>query len=867
MSRKKIIRSQFKQILFIIAAFFLMVTLGGFFVSSVIRKQSSATVSVALQETEKTIRAYLREPKIAFDNIYTAVADMLDRGDSQEAVKNYLAQTADMLTGQENGIQGFTAVYGFIGGEFLSNIDMGEDYVPQQRPWYQTAIRSSGAEYTAPYTDLKTGLTILSLTREIYGKSGKYYGVMALDIDISWLTEYAESLSFTEGGYGMIVNQHLYTLAHPLNEYRNVSLQELGEDYAEISDMLRTDREVSAVNIKDTDGGRVIVFFKKLYNGWFVGVVMPVDSYYSELYTAIFVLAVLGIVLAAILSCIMLRLSGDKIRADEENRAKTSFLARMSHEIRTPLNAIIGIAQIELQNGGLPEERAAALEKIYNSGGSLLVIINDILDMSKIESGRLELNVAEYDMPSLINDAVQMNVVRIGQKPIRFILEVDENLPSRLFGDELRIKQILNSLLTNAVKNADEGGVKLTVTHSSHEETVILRMTAEYGGRAADPDDFDMLITRKLVAIMGGETEEKDGAFTVTVKQKNVAESTAIGADLADRLRGLTYRRNNRSAELQTVREPMPYGKVLVVDDVETNLYVAESFLAPYKIKTETAMSGFEALDKVNGGKVYDIVFMDHMMPIMDGIETVRKMRAGGYDGAIVALTANALVGNEKLFAEKGFDGFIPKPIDSHRLDEVLNEFIRSRHPEEAGKHTAEPITATKPEVSEKLLQIFRRDAEKAINTLRETIANGDAKLYTTTVHAMKSALANVGEQDKSDAAARLERAGRDGDTAYIKANTEVFIKMLERLTESIPQAAVTDTPPTNMSQDYLKAQLALIEKACHDYDDETAYAALDRIKDCAAAEEIRDMLFLHSDFDGAAEAAAKLITESTNKQ
>jgi len=723
MNWKKIAKFQFKQILFIIAAFFLMVTLGGFFVSSVIRRQSSSTVTVALNETEKTILAYLREPKIAFDNICTAVIDMLDRGDSQEAVLSYLTQTSDMLTGQEDGIQGFTDVYGLIRGEFLSENDMGGDFIPQQMPWYQTAIRSKEAEYTAPYTDPKTGVVLMSLAREIYGKSGEYYGVMALDIDLSWLTDYAGSLSFAEGGYGMIVNQHLYTLAHPIEKYRNASLRELGADYAEISDMLRTGREVSAVKIKDTDGKRAIVFFKKLYNGWFVGVAMPVNSYYAQLYTAIFVLAVLGIVLAAILSHILLRLSGDKMRADEENRAKTSFLARMSHEIRTPLNAIIGIAQIQLQKEDLPEEYAEYFEKIYNSGENLLGVIKDILDMAKIDSGA--------EIPG------------------------------------------------NTIPYAPAPKPNQSVT-----------------------------------------------------------------------------------------REPMPYGKVLVVDDVETNLYVAETLLHEYELEIETAASGFAAIDKVNGGMVYDIIFMDHMMPFMDGIETVRKLRAGGYKGAIVALTANALAGNDKMFAEKGFDGFISKPIDPRQLDDVLNRFIRSCHPDEAGKYKAKTEPPVIAAMNPKIFEIFCRDAEKAIVTLRETAETDNLKLYATTAHAMKSASANVGEHEISESAAKLERAALDGDKAYISSGTEFFINSLETFIKKFrPEPGnEADDLPVNEDRAFLTKQMTVFKQACADYDDARAYAALDTLngklwkKETAAKiEELRDALFLHSDFEGAAAMADEL--------
>lgn len=901
MGWKKTLHTNHAQVLFVCAAFALMVIIGGFFVGDILRTESLKTVEVALDESEKTIRAYLREPVIAFDNIYTAVADMLDKDESQEAIQRYLEQTSAMLAEQDRGITGFQDVYGFIRDEMVTgtDVDLGDDYIPQQRPWYQLAIRNYNSQYTAPYIDADTGRVVVSLSREIYGASGDYYGVLAMDINILWLMEYAESLQFADGGYGMIVNQYLYILAHPKSEFVNIPIQQLGAGYERIATMLRTNQEVSAQEIKDYDSTRSIIFFKALYNGWRIGVVMPTNSYYSELYRAILLLVILGGILAFILSYILLRLSGAKELADEKSKAKSSFLASMSHEMRTPMNAIIGISQIQLQKGGLSDESADAFEKIYSSGSSLLGIINDILDLSKIETGKMEIVPAEYDTPSLINDAVRLNTVRIGSKPIEFLLDADKNLPAKLYGDELRLKQILNNLLSNAIKYTEKGYVKLSVSHTHQGEDVDLCFSVEDTGQGLLPEDKDRLfseferfnteanlategtgiglsITKRLVGMMDGSIEVeseygKGSVFTVTVKQKAM-KCGAIGEELAKQLQSFNFKSERRLAKLQISHEPMPYGKVLLVDDVETNLYVAEGLLAPYKLKIETAVSGFAALDKIKSGQCYDIIFMDHMMPLMDGIETTKKIRGLGYKAAVIALTANALSGSDKLFMENGFDGFVSKPIDIYELNAVLNEFVRDKYPEEAEKYKSETTAraaAVQPEgLNPKLLEIFRRDAQNAISTLRESVAGGSIKLFTTTVHAMKSALANIGENEKSEAAAALEDAGIKGDTVFISANTGAFIESLDNLIKSIIPAESAIDADGEPDEDivYLIEQLRVIELACDDYDDTAAYTALDLLKEkgwrketAAALENIRDMLFLHSDFEGAAEQAIAL--------
>jgi signal transduction histidine kinase/DNA-binding response OmpR family regulator len=595
----------------------------------------------------------------------------------------------------------------------------------------------------------------------------------------------------------------------------------------------------------------------------------------------------------------------EKEKAETANRTKSGFLATMSHEIRTPMNAIIGVAQIQLQKENLPDEYASAFQMINNSGNNLLGIINDILDLSKIETGKLELNLSEYDVPSLINDTVQLNIVRIGSKPIEFTLDLDENLPSRLYGDELRLKQILNNLLSNAIKYTEKGQVKLTVNHKAAGEHITLcfmvedtgqgmkgedkqRLFSEYlrfnaeANRTTEGTGLGLNITRNLVQMMNGtitvESEYGKGSvFTVMVKQKAVEApdgGPTIGAEAAQRLRTFTFTGDRQIARLRITRELMPYGSVLVVDDLDTNLYVAEGMLSPYQLKIETANSGFAAIEKIENGKKYDIVFMDHMMPKMDGIETTEKLRAMGYQGVIVALTANALVGNDEMFSQHGFDGFIPKPIDVRHLNTILNKFIRDKYPQEAEKYRMSEAPQTAPaapdETKAKLLQIFRLDAEKAILTLRETASSrSDIKLLTTTAHAMKSALANIGETEKSKEAAALEQAGLNGDRNYIAANTDNFIKTLESLIKEIGSARAAETAEDAVVAEdaaCLKEQLNIIKTACAQYDDTTAYAALDRLKEkpwkpetAAAIEKIRDMLFLHSDFDGAAELAAAL--------
>jgi len=395
--------------------------------------------------------------------------------------------------------------------------------------------------------------------------------------------------------------------------------------------------------------------------------------------------------------------------AQNANTAKSKFLANISHEIRTPMNVILGVTESYLQNENVPQEYQDGYEKIYNAGELLLHIINDILDLSKIDSGKFDLVPLKYETASLINDAAHMNTIRFQHKPIKFILLVDEDIPLELIGDELRIKQILNNLLSNAFKYTDAGKVTLSfsVEKPSHESQInlIIRvsdtgqgMTAEQvkllfeeyirfnseSNRNISGTGLGMAITHNLVSMMNGKlsVDSAPGRGTViTVRiPQGLAGSGTIGREAAEKFKAFKFTTASQKKIRKIDREPMPYGRVLVVDDMKSNLDVAVLLLSPYQLQIEIAESGREAIALIKKKKEYDIIFMDHMMPDMDGIETTRKIRALGYKLPVFALTANALAWKQGAFLENGFDGYIFKPIDIRQLNDTLNKYVRDKY-------------------------------------------------------------------------------------------------------------------------------------------------------------------------------------------
>ncbi|MCL1906171.1 MAG: ATP-binding protein [Clostridiales bacterium] len=431
---------------------------------------------------------------------------------------------------------------------------------------------------------------------------------------------------------------------------------------------------------------------------------------FSMVYNTISLIASMGLNALAYSFCMfcvknLQALTEAKNEAYLAAKAKGDFLANMSHEIRTPLNAVIGLTEAELRRK-LPDSNLENLRKIHSSGTLLLGIINDILDMSKIESGKFDLIPAEYVFADMICETANLNMVRIGTKPIEFSVSVEETIPCRLIGDELRIKQLLSNLLSNSFKYTREGNVELRVSWSSENGGARLFFAVEDTGMGIRDEDLKKLfseyaqvnkktnrgiegtglglsICKGLTGLMGGNISAQSeygrgSVFSVDIWQ-GIVDTTPVGAAVAAALKDFTYIPEQNEQGVEYI--PMPYAKVLVVDDLEINLEVAACSMEPYGMQVDCVENGASAIQRVNdGGVEYDIIFMDHMMPGMDGIETTRAIRELGTEYArnvpVIALTANALSGNDKMFAENGFQGFLAKPIDPRKLDAVLRRWI-----------------------------------------------------------------------------------------------------------------------------------------------------------------------------------------------
>jgi PAS domain S-box-containing protein len=588
-----------------------------------------------------------------------------------------------------------------------------------------------------------------------------------------------------------------------------------------------------------------------------------------------------------------------QVEAETANIAKSAFLAKMSHEIRTPMNAILGITEIQLEDDSLSPATLEALDKIYVSANLLLNIINDILDLSKAEVGKLELIPSKYDVASMIYDTVQLNMVQFSNKTVDFELEMNPNIPTELFGDELRIKQLLNNLLTNAFKYTNKGKVKLVVNfeRKNEEPNVILifnvsdtgqgmteeqkskifdefsRFNLEYN-RVVQGTGLGMSIVKHLIQMMNGnisvESEVGKGT-TVNVRiPQGFISSNVLGEKLVQNLQNSHFIKDSQLKSVRIEREPMPYGSVLIVDDVESNLFVAKGLLQPYKLSIDIAENGMEAIEKIKTGKVYDIIFMDQMMPNMDGVEVVKIMRESGYTATIIALTANAIVGQAEILLNSGFDDFISKPIDIRQMNYILNKFIRDKQSQEVIMEARQKHNISKSSSYEidfkanpDLLFAFVRDAKKKLPIMGNILKNIDAatdedlRIFTINVHAIKSALANIGEKALSNVARNLETAGREGNRSVISADTGLFLENLGEVIQKLEAEKNTNISEVEDTV-YLKAQLLEFRSACTNYDKKLAKSILTELCSVQWSLQTKEFLeflqelMLHSDFEEA---------------
>jgi signal transduction histidine kinase/CheY-like chemotaxis protein/HPt (histidine-containing phosphotransfer) domain-containing protein len=909
----KILNSFRVQIIIVIAAILITGILTFLFFSNIEHEHLAEEVERALNFTENEILMTFKEPEVFLISYSETIRSMIIGGYAYDTLPAYIASINGFLAKHlhQEGLIGLHGFFNSLNDKYIpcGNMTVPKNFNPKETEWYKLAESAKGKPavsnlYTSPFHSIN----VLTFSRAIFDDNGRPLGVVCLDLDLKKFTGTVFNLKITENSYGFLLNEKLEIIVHPAFFSVNDQFFNIDNGLSVIIPDLESGLNFSPYKTKNYMYVDSVVYFKDIIRGWHLGIVIPEKEYYENIPKIAAALIIGGLLLAALLCFILYHINNAKIDSDKKIRQKTNFLATMSHELRTPLNAILGMTEIQMQNTSHPAATSESFIKINNSGTLLLNIINDILDLSKIETGDFELLPKKYEVASLINDVAQLNYIRYEGVSVDLIVEVDENTPATLVGDELRIKQVLNNLLSNAFKYTEKGFVTLSAgaecvtrggtvlvtlifkiidTGQGMTQKQVNNLFNEYthfnmeANRTTEGAGLGMTITRNLLELMGGQISIKSAigegtTVTVRIPQKTpgIGVRDLIGKEMTESLKQFKLGNVVQLKKSQVKHEYMPYGSVLITDDVETNLYVAKGLMAPYGLNIDLATSGFEAIEKVKNGNVYDIIFMDHMMPKMDGIETTKIIRETGYNQPIVALTANALAGQAEVFLKNGFDDFISKPIDIRQLHASLIKHIRSKQSpetldaaqkekEEFDKKQAAGAGGKGQQVDPQLANIFARDAEKSINVLDGVLqknfkTESDIQLYIINVHAMKSALANIGEPDLSSSALKLEQAGREKDLKTMRAETNNFLEALKAIIDKIKPKDEDDADIEDSKEAlaFLREKLTEIKNACDAYDKKTVKNTLNELKEKTWSHKTKELMntiadhLLHSEFD-----------------
>ncbi|WP_051533416.1 hybrid sensor histidine kinase/response regulator [Anaerovibrio sp. RM50] len=832
-------------------------------------------------------------------NITTCTLDgMIREGSSPAKIQDYLESQTDVAEHITDGKT--TGMYAVVEDVFFSGAGWvpDGDYVPKERPWYGDAMANIGhVAVVDPYIDAKTNTMMITLAKSL----ADVKSVAAMDLSLEPLQKMTEELAANGDSEIEIVMDRKYrVLAH--SDRGEVGKRYIAEEDTfgrALVDKLRSSNEkYFSLRFGDAE---YIVYTMPVADSWICLSVFDATATFAQLRRTFLMTLFVSLLVISILLFIMNRFEEETRLAQEYNRkaeaaaaateAKSSFLSNMSHEIRTPINAILGMNEMILREC---EERniLGYSENIKTAGNTLLSLINSILDFSKIEAGKIDIIPVEYDLSSLLNDLVIMVKARAEKKNLSINLDFDTETPRLLYGDEVRIKQIIANILTNAVKYTERGGVTFSLGFErieGAEDKVVITVAITDTGIGIKAEDMGklfskferieeernrniegtglgMTITKMLLDNMDSKLEVasvygEGSTFSFRLEQK-VVKWEPLGDYKA------SYAESLKNQKKYHEKFTAPEAHVLVVDDNPMNLMVFKSLLKQTRMQIDMANDGNECL-LLTKDKKYDIIFLDHMMPGKDGIETLHELKQQrrniNRQTPTVCLTANAISGAREKYIEAGFNDYLSKPIDSGKLEDMLIKYLPKEKIEKAMVEEPRAETENMTELPEMLnplqgqdwidvhtgiknsgdieaylplLQIFYESMEERAEEIEGFYEAGNIKDYTTKVHALKSSARLIGAMEFGEEAQRLENAGKANDLDYIQSHNETFMENYRSFKEPLAMVFVSqeeEKPEADM--DFLESVYEEICSAAEEHDAETLEAIFTEMEEYAMPE------------------------------
>ncbi|MDR2597639.1 MAG: response regulator [Treponema sp.] len=647
-----------------------------------------------LDYVESQINSDLLEPRTILNEFAQSIQSLVMRGDDAAKLTAFNTDISNHLLLGNNGIYSTNGPFGYIeispeGPFFFNGIGWQppDDWRPLERPWYRAAIEADrDIAYTIPYTDTVTGETVFTYSHCIYDSNGKRMGVVAIDVRADYIGERVVNTASLKGNsYGVLVSQDLNILGHTNPDFIGMKMNNTDIPLSALVDRLISEGEFSEVEWVSWKGEEVIGFFRTLNIGWRLGLFLPKDLYYKPLYDMALTLSLLGFALASVLIIVLIRVDAAKNKSDTENKHKSAFLANMSHEIRTPMNAIIGMTTIG-KSASDSVRKDYCLSKIEDASNHLLGVINDILDMSKIEANKFELAPVEFDLEKMLKRVVNVVTFRIDEKHIRFSVHFDGSLPHTLIGDDQRIAQVITNLLGNAIKfTPEKGSVTLAVRLAGKgNDLCTLQFSVSDTGIGISPEQQEKIfnsfeqaessttrkyggtglglaISKSIVEMMGGDIwvqsePGKGSVFTFTIQLP----------------RGTEQKHTLLSDEIN-----LDNIRIMTVDDDPDILTYFLEIAQNFGIMCDVAISGEKALQLVDQKGGYHIYFIDWKMPGMDGIKLAHEIKSRVTEQSIVIMISAvewSAVADEAKAA--GVDKFLSKPLFPSTIAEVINECL-----------------------------------------------------------------------------------------------------------------------------------------------------------------------------------------------